>query len=202
MVSSDDGLNAAGDTTGAESTDDAAAQGPGSAGGRPGVGETVGDFSVQITSGTLVVDATIEAGQVVQIADADADDTVVATFMTSKPIGNIVYSSAEVTNGKEYTAYVGGTTSSDDLGGLASSGQLGSATAWVTATAGEAAVGARGGGPQGGGMSGGPPGRPATAVGHPTRSAFSPRAIHCSDRKKVVLVHWNLVLYCDTCHTQ
>jgi len=155
-VSSDDGLNAAGDTTRAESTDDAAAQGPGSAGGGPGVGETVGDFSVQITSGTLVVDATIEAGQVVQIADAD--DSVVATFTTSKPIGNIVCSSAEVTSGKEYTAYVGGTASSDDVGGLASSGQLGSAAASVKATAGEAAVGARGGGPQGGGgMSGDTP---------------------------------------------
>ncbi|BAL90525.1 hypothetical protein AMIS_53050 [Actinoplanes missouriensis 431] len=200
VVSSDDGINGAGGT----STPD---QG---FGGGPGGGETVGDFSVTINGGTLVIDAegdgldsngtaaitggtvvvngpqgngngaldvngsftisggvllaagsagmvvtpgtdsaqgwlsatlddAVAAGTTIQITDSAG--TVVASYVTSKAVQNIVYSSPAITSGEKYTVSVGGTASGDSIGGLAASGSLGSAGTVATVTAGEAPAG-------------------------------------------------------------
>ncbi|GAA3448104.1 carbohydrate-binding domain-containing protein [Planomonospora venezuelensis] len=209
VVASDDGINAAGGTTGT-----AEAQ------GGPGGGEPAGDHSVTVTGGTLVIDsagdgfdsngtAAISGGTVVVngptqsmngALDVDgsfqisggvllasgsagmvvAPDTgsaqgwvsvtldtaaqagttlqlvddggaLVATYVTPKTIQNLVFSSADITSGKEYAVHTGGTASGTSTGGLAASGELGSATQVATATAGQAPAGGGRGGP------GGPP---------------------------------------------
>jgi hypothetical protein len=53
VVSSDDGINGAGGTTGTDTADQGAPQG----GGGPGGGEEVGDFSVTVNGGSLVIDS-------------------------------------------------------------------------------------------------------------------------------------------------
>ncbi|GIM90914.1 carbohydrate-binding domain-containing protein [Paractinoplanes toevensis] len=93
-------------------------------------------------------DSTIKGGTTLQITDADGK--VLATFVTSKDMQNIVYSSASITKGEQYTVHSGGTASGTSTGGLAAAGSLGSATELTTMTAGDA--------PAGGGF-GGPPGR-------------------------------------------
>ncbi|BEL02421.1 carbohydrate-binding domain-containing protein [Actinoplanes sichuanensis] len=61
VVSSDDGINGAGGTTGTDTADQGGQQGgggfPGGGGGPGGGGEEVGDFSVTINGGTLVIDS-------------------------------------------------------------------------------------------------------------------------------------------------
>ncbi|GGN66474.1 hypothetical protein GCM10010112_28900 [Actinoplanes lobatus] len=206
VVSSDDGINGAGGTTSTDTAD----QG----GGFPGGGEEVGDFSVTVNGGTLVIDSegdgldsngtasitggtvvvngpegngngaldvngsftisggtllaagsagmvvapgtdseqgwlsatldsAVEAGTTVQITDGDGK--VVATYVTTKTVQNVVFSSASITSGQQYTVYTGGTATGANTGGLRASGKLGSATEVATVTAGEAPAGGHGG---------------------------------------------------------
>jgi hypothetical protein len=207
IVSSDDGINAAG---GSSATSGGGGGAPGGGGG-----EAVGDFSLlvaggtvvvnasgdgfdsngtaQITGGTLIVNgptqsmngaldvngsftisggvllaagssgmvvapetdsaqgwlsatfaSTIAAGTTVQVVGPDG--AVIATFVTSKAVQNIVFSSAAITSGTQYQVYLGGTGTGASTGGLTESGQLGSATAALTVTAGQAPAGGFGGG--------------------------------------------------------
>lgn len=94
---------------------------------------------IAVAGGTVSVTAGGDA--------VDADGKVVASYVTSKTIQNVVYSGAAIKSGEEYTVYSGGTTSGTDTGGLAASGRLGSAKKLTTVTAGEA--------PQGGGFGAG-----------------------------------------------
>jgi hypothetical protein len=213
VVSSDDGINAAGGAGAASGM-----AGPGGGGGGGG-GEAVGDYSLlvaggtvvinasgdgfdsngtaQITGGTLVVNgptqsmngaldvngsftisggvllaagssgmvvapatdsaqgwlsatmpSTVAAGTTVQVVGPDG--AVVATFVTSKAVQNIVFSSPAITAGTQYQVYLGGTGAGASIGGLAESGQLGSAAAALTVTAGQAPAGGFGGGRGGG----------------------------------------------------
>jgi hypothetical protein len=101
-------------------------------------GESSTQSGVQVTLGS-----SIAAGTVVQIADPSG--TVVAAFVTSKATASLVFSSAAITDGGEYTVYTGGTaTVSAGLG----EGSLDGATEQGTVTAGEytAAQGPGGGG--------------------------------------------------------
>ncbi|MEU9874863.1 carbohydrate-binding domain-containing protein [Streptomyces phaeochromogenes] len=213
--SSDDGINAAGGT----GTSDAGGGGGGGGfGGGPGGGgggESVGDYKLTVSGGTLVVDsegdgldsngtAEITGGTVVvngpqqggngaldvngdfgisggvllaagsagmavapstdseqgwlsatldssvpagtTLHVVDSDGKVVATYVTSKSIQNVVYSSSAVKSGEEYEIHSGGTKSGTGTGGLAASGTLGSAEQIATVTAGEAPEGGFGGG--------------------------------------------------------
>ncbi|MFG2346143.1 carbohydrate-binding domain-containing protein [Streptomyces phaeochromogenes] len=211
--SSDDGINAAGGT----GTSDAGGGGGGFGGGPGGGGggESVGDYKLTVSGGTLVVDSegdgldsngtaeitggtvvvngpqqggngaldvngdfgisggvllaagsagmavapstdseqgwlsatldsSVEAGTTLHVVDSDGK--VVATYVTSKSIQNVVYSSSAVKSGEEYGIYSGGTKSGTGTGGLAASGTLGSAERIATVTAGEAPEGGFGGG--------------------------------------------------------
>lgn len=91
---------------------------------------------------SATLDSAVAAGTTVQIADGDGN--VVATYVTSKSVQNIVYSSSAVTSGEQYTIHTGGTVSGDSTGGLSTEGSLGSATQVATATAGEAPAGGHG----------------------------------------------------------
>ncbi|MFD9138801.1 hypothetical protein ACFVZA_41770 [Streptomyces bottropensis] len=82
----------------------------------------------------------------------DSDGKVVASYVTSKAVQNIVSSGEGIENGKEYTVHTGGSTSGTSTGGLAEAGELGSAEKTTTVTAGEA--------PEGGGFGGGGGRRP------------------------------------------
>jgi hypothetical protein len=104
----------------------------------PGTDSSQGWLSATFTS-------TVASGTTLQVVDGDGK--VVATFVTSKDIQNLVYSSSAVTKGEKYQIYSGGTASGDSTGGLAASGALGSATSLATVTAGEAPAGGRGGRP-------------------------------------------------------
>ncbi|MDX2765808.1 carbohydrate-binding domain-containing protein, partial [Streptomyces europaeiscabiei] len=95
---------------------------------------------------SATLDASVEAGTTLHIVDADGK--VVASYVTSKTIQNVVYSGESIKSGEKYTVYSGGSTSGTDTGGLAGSGKLGSAKRIATVTAGEA--------PEGGGFGGGP----------------------------------------------
>ncbi|MDX2601855.1 carbohydrate-binding domain-containing protein [Streptomyces caniscabiei] len=97
---------------------------------------------------SATLDASVEAGTTLHLVDADGD--IVASYVTSKTIQNVVYSGAGIKSGEEYGVYAGGSTSGSDTGGLAGSGKLGSAEKIATATAGEAPEGGFGGGPGGG----------------------------------------------------
>ncbi|WP_237277111.1 carbohydrate-binding domain-containing protein [Streptomyces caniscabiei] len=97
---------------------------------------------------SATLDASVEAGTTLHIVDADGD--IVASYVTSKTIQNVVYSGAGIESGEKYGVYAGGSTSGSDTGGLAGSGKLGSAEKIATATAGEAPEGGFGGGPGGG----------------------------------------------------
>ncbi|WP_164205029.1 carbohydrate-binding domain-containing protein [[Micrococcus luteus] ATCC 49442] len=102
----------------------------------PGASST--QSGVQVTLGSAV-----PAGTVVQIADPSG--TVVAAFVTAKTTASLVFSSAAITEGEEYTVYTGGTaTVSAGLG----EGSLDGADQGGTVTAGEytAAQGPGGGG--------------------------------------------------------
>ncbi|MGW3416844.1 carbohydrate-binding domain-containing protein [Streptomyces phaeochromogenes] len=210
--SSDDGINAAGGTS------SSGGGGGGGFGGGPGGGgggESVGDYKLTVTGGTLVVDsegdgldsngtAEITGGTVVvngpqqggngaldvngdfgisggvllaagsagmavapstdseqgwlsatldssvpagtTLHVVDSDGKVLATYVTSKSIQNVVYSSSAVKSGEEYEIHSGGTKAGTGTGGLASSGTLGSAERIATVTAGEAPEGGSGGG--------------------------------------------------------
>ncbi|MBP1136009.1 hypothetical protein JOE31_002241 [Arthrobacter sp. PvP023] len=76
------------------------------AAGSSGMAVTPGTSSsqsgVQLTFGTA-----LPAGTTIQLADPSG--AVVATFVTAKQAASLVYSSAAVTAGQEYTVYTGGT---------------------------------------------------------------------------------------------
>ncbi|WP_248758610.1 carbohydrate-binding domain-containing protein [Pseudarthrobacter sp. SSS035] len=102
----------------------------------PGTSST--QSGVQVTLGSSV-----PAGTVVQIADSSG--TVVGAFVTTKTTASLVFSSAAITEGEEYTVYTGGTaTVSAGVG----EGALDGADQVGTVTAGEytAAQGPGGGG--------------------------------------------------------
>jgi hypothetical protein len=97
---------------------------------------------VQVTLGSSV-----PAGTVIQVADSSGN--VVAAFVTTKATASLVYSSAAITAGEEYTVYTGGTaTVSAGLG----EGSLDDAAKQGTVTAGEYTAeqgpGGGGGGPR------------------------------------------------------
>jgi hypothetical protein len=101
-------------------------------------GASSSQSGVQVTLGSSV-----PAGTVVQVADSSG--TVVAAFVTTKAMASLVFSSAAITEGEEYTVYTGGTaTVSAGIG----EGSLDGATEQGTVTAGEytAAQGPGGGG--------------------------------------------------------
>ena len=66
----------------------------------PGTSST--QSGVQVTFGTAV-----PAGTTIQMADSGGK--VVATFVTAKATASLVFSSAAITAGEEYTVYTGGT---------------------------------------------------------------------------------------------
>lgn len=102
----------------------------------PGASST--QSGVQVTLGSSVT-----AGTVVQIGDSSG--SVVAAFVTSKATASLVFSSAAITEGEEYTFSTGGTANvSAGLG----EGSLDGATEQGTVTAGEytASQGPGGGG--------------------------------------------------------
>jgi hypothetical protein len=89
----------------------------------PGTSST--QSGVQVTLGSAV-----PAGTVVQIADPAGN--VVGAFVTTKSTASLVFSSAAITDGQEYTVYTGGTaTVSAGLGegSLDGADQVGSVTA-------------------------------------------------------------------------
>ena len=102
----------------------------------PGTGSAQGWLSATL-------DSAVAAGTTVQIAD-DAGD-LVATYVTSKSVQNVVYSSSAIKSGEQYTVHIGGSASGDSTGGLSATGSLGSATEAATVTAGEAPAGGFGG---------------------------------------------------------
>jgi hypothetical protein len=96
---------------------------------------------VQVTLGSSV-----PAGTVVQIADPAG--SVVSAFVTTKATASLVFSSAAITDGEEYTVYTGGTaTVSAGVG----EGSLDGADQVGTVTAGEYTASE---GPGGGGFGG------------------------------------------------
>lgn len=114
------------------------------AAGSAGMAVTPGTSSTQ--SGVQVtLGSSVPAGTVLQIADSSG--SVVASFVTTKAAASLVYSSAAITAGAEYTVYTGGTaTVAAGLG----TGSLDGATKVGTVTAGEytAEQGPGGGGPR------------------------------------------------------
>ncbi|MEU3612755.1 carbohydrate-binding domain-containing protein [Streptomyces sp. NPDC006872] len=108
---------------------------------------------------SATLDSSVPAGTTLHVVDADGK--VVATYVTSKQIENVVFSSSAIKSGKEYRIYSGGSAptgadGADGTGGLAAKpGTLGSAQQIGTATAGQAP---EGGGFGGGGGGGGPGG--------------------------------------------
>ncbi|MEV6966159.1 carbohydrate-binding domain-containing protein [Hamadaea sp. NPDC051192] len=84
-------------------------------------------------------DSAVSAGTTVHVTDSSGK--VLATFVTSKSMQNLVYSSTEIKSGTAYKIYTGGSASGADTGGLRASGSLGSATVLATVTAGQAPAG-------------------------------------------------------------
>lgn len=213
VTSGDDGVNASGNTT--SSSDQGGGQGGGPGGG--GGGESVGDYTLKVTGGTLVIsadgdgfdsngtaeitggtlvvngpemggngaldvngsftvsggvllaagsagmavapdegsgqgwlsatlDSTVEAGTTLHVVDSDGK--VVASYVTSKAIQNVVYSSSAVKSGSEYRICAGGKASGDETGGMYAAGDLDGADEIATVTAGDAPEGGFGGGPR------------------------------------------------------
>ncbi|MCT9871904.1 carbohydrate-binding domain-containing protein [Paenarthrobacter aurescens] len=203
VTANDDGVNASGGSS--TSTDAGAAAGGmgGPGGGGMGGGETVGDYTVDVSGGTLTINpegdgldsngnATISGGTVVvngptndgngaldvngelvvtggTVAAAgsagmavtpgtsstqsgvqltfnssvsagtpvhivDSSGAVVATFVTTKTIASLVYSSSAITDGEMYTVYTGG--SADAKAGL-TTGSIDGAEDQGTVTAGQ-----------------------------------------------------------------
>ena len=101
------------------------------AAGSAGMVVTPGTSSTQ--SGVQVTFAsTVPAGTTVQITDAD--DKIVATFVTSKASASLVFSSSAIAAGQQYTVYTGGSAKVET--GLGE-GTLDGATELGTVTAGE-----------------------------------------------------------------
>lgn len=119
-------MNAAGGSSGT-------AQAGGQGGGMGGAGDSVGDYSVDISGGEVTpFGSVVPAGTTIQLADSSGQLT--ATFVTSKETASLVFSSAAITAGEEYTVYTGGT--SDVTAGVGR-GSLDGAQQQGTVTAGE-----------------------------------------------------------------
>ncbi|CAM5490743.1 hypothetical protein [Streptomyces aurantiogriseus] len=98
---------------------------------------------------SATLDSSVPAGTTLHVVDADGK--VVATYVTSKQIQNVVYSSSAIRSGAEYRIHSGGSAGTGGTGGLAAkAGTLGSAEQIAKVTAGDA--------PEGGGFGGGPGG--------------------------------------------
>lgn len=102
-----------------------AAAGSGSMAVGPSGSSTQGGLQVPLGSA-------VPAGTVIQIADSAG--TLLATFVTSKPTENLVYSSKDIVNGRSYTISTGG--SAEVAAGLGA-GQLDGANPVATVTAGQ-----------------------------------------------------------------
>ncbi|GAA2522889.1 carbohydrate-binding domain-containing protein [Winogradskya humida] len=87
--------------------------------------------------------STVPAGTTLYVTDANGKP--LATFVTSKDMQNLVYSSSTLTKDGKYTIYSGGKASGTSTGGLSASGTLGSAKKLTTVTAGVAPEGGFGG---------------------------------------------------------
>jgi hypothetical protein len=100
--------------------------------------DTSTQSGVQVTLGSSV-----PAGTVIQVADSSGK--VVAAFVTTKATASLVFSSAAINDGEEYTVYTGGTAT---VGAGLGEGSLDGAKEQGTVTAGEytAAQGPGGGG--------------------------------------------------------
>lgn len=118
------------------------------AAGSDGMAEGIGDGSAQ--SGLQVsLGSTVAAGTPIHIVDAESK--VVASFVTAKDTGNLVYSSQDIVKGDSYIIYTGG--SSDVEAGLGEGSTAGATeVSTVTAgvyTSGMGTPGGAGGGPGG-----------------------------------------------------
>jgi hypothetical protein len=112
------------------------------AAGSAGMAVTPSDTSTQ--SGVQVtLGSSVPAGTVIQVADSSGK--VVAAFVTTKATASLVFSSAAINDGEEYTVYTGGTAT---VGAGLGEGSLDGAKEQGTVTAGEytAAQGPGGGG--------------------------------------------------------
>lgn len=85
---------------------------------------------------SATLSAAVPAGSTLQIADSGGK--VVATFVTSKIMQNVVYSSPEVVSGAEYEVYIGGSAHGTAASGLAEAGTLDSARQAAAVTSGQA----------------------------------------------------------------
>jgi hypothetical protein len=98
--------------------------------------------------GWISAQVQLDAGETVQIADADG--TVLATLVTEESVGSVVVSMAGITEGEEYQVLTGGTAAGEAVGGFSLGGDSTGTSVAATVTAGESAGGAMGGGPGGG----------------------------------------------------
>ncbi|SFT56920.1 hypothetical protein SAMN05660657_01620 [Geodermatophilus amargosae] len=116
------------------------------AAGNSGMAQSPADSSAQ---GWVAAtpDWTVSEGTVVSVVASDG--TVLATYTAQVDFSSLVYSSADVQSGAEYSVVSGGSASGDEVGGLSSGGDAGDGEV-ATATAGEALAGGMGGGPGGG----------------------------------------------------
>ncbi|MHA7279556.1 carbohydrate-binding domain-containing protein [Arthrobacter sp. MDT2-2] len=99
------------------------------AAGSAGMVVTPGSSSTQ--SGVqLTFASTVPAGTAVQIASADG--TVISSFVATKDMASLIFSSASITDGETYTVYTGGTTTATEgitEGTLDGADELGTVTA-------------------------------------------------------------------------
>ena len=94
---------------------------------------------------SATLDESVPADTTLHVVDSSGK--VVATYVTSKSIQNVVYSASTIKAGEEYRIYSGGSSSGADTGGLSTkAGDLGSAKKIATVTAGESPEGGFGGG--------------------------------------------------------
>ena len=101
------------------------------ASGSAGMAVTPGATSTQ--SGVqLTFDSSVAAGKPIHIVDSSGK--VVATFVTTKTIASLVYSSTAIIDGQTYTVYTGG--SADAKAGL-TTGSIDGAESMGTVTAGQ-----------------------------------------------------------------
>ena len=101
------------------------------ASGSAGMAVTPGATSTQ--SGVqLTFDSSVAAGTPIHIVDSSGK--VVATFVTTKTIASLVYSSTAIIDGQTYTVYTGG--SADAKAGL-TTGSIDGAESMGTVTAGQ-----------------------------------------------------------------
>ena len=119
--------NGALDVNGELTVDGGTVAAAGSAGMAVAPGSSSTQSGVQLTFAS-----TVPAGTAIQIASSDG--TVVGSFVASKDMASLVFSSAAITEGETYTVYTGGTTAATE--GI-TEGTLDGAEELGTVTAGE-----------------------------------------------------------------